>query len=397
MQINPLKSLTFRVTVISLLAFYSMIAIVMLAQYWSVKSRSIADFLETSSLHYNSLIKSNILANTELLEHHESEDIFKPFDPSGHNLAETIIFRKSTGEILVNEYLYIDDTYKKVIEDLAPETLSELVYNNMVYLTYRYDFGDYGIVYTSIFPNIVDYYDGLLNRWLIVIFASIAVFSGMALYFSRLVVRPIREHNASLSLYNTNLAHELKTPLAVVRSDLEMLELTDDKKFIASSREELGHIENIIDSLLFLTKKHIQREDFIEIDIIEFLQKIVKKCPQLTINNNFSDAKILKKVEPNLLMTLFKNILENASKYSLDHTLSIDVTEKCIIFSNPVAKNFSKKELKAIQELFYQVDTSRATSGYGIGISMMNRIADIFGWKLEFSSENAVFSVKIVF
>jgi signal transduction histidine kinase len=42
---------------------------------------------------------------------------------------------------------------------------------------------------------------------------------------AKITIKPIEENNKKLKEYNHNLAHEIKTPLAVVKSNLELLEL----------------------------------------------------------------------------------------------------------------------------------------------------------------------------
>jgi len=44
-------------------------------------------------------------------------------------------------------------------------------------------------------------------------------------FLAKFTIKPIEENNKKLKEYNHNLAHELKTPLAVIKSDLELLEM----------------------------------------------------------------------------------------------------------------------------------------------------------------------------
>jgi signal transduction histidine kinase len=47
----------------------------------------------------------------------------------------------------------------------------------------------------------------------------------LSYFLARKTLKPITETNKKLKEYNHNLAHELKTPLSVIKSDLELLEL----------------------------------------------------------------------------------------------------------------------------------------------------------------------------
>lgn len=220
-------------------------------------------------------------------------------------------------------------------------------------------------------------------------------FLALSLYFSQLVVRPIREKNISLAMYNHNLAHEIKTPLAVISSNFDMFDLTKNPKFIASSREELSHIEYITNSLLFLVDAKNNTDNFIETDIISIIENILPKFSFLKIEKNFSKEQIVKIIDPHLFVSLIKNILQNAFKYSSDKSVKIIIDKGILIFENNISETISQKELEKIEEIFYQMDNSRGSEGYGLGIPMMRKIVQNFGWKMKISSRDKKFEIKI--
>lgn len=85
-----------------------------------------------------------------------------------------------------------------------------------------------------------------------------------------MVIEPIREHNASLASYSHNVAHELKTPLAVMRSNMELLKLSKSEKLIDSTNEEVISMERIIDTLLLMAnpRKHFNTSEKIDINTV---------------------------------------------------------------------------------------------------------------------------------
>lgn len=394
MNIPLIKSLAFRVTMISLLAFCIVIIVVLSAQYWFARDKNLKEFTENSNLHFASLQKSKILDNEAFLDKKYSENVFTPFDESGNSLGEVIIFQKSTSEFLINEIQYLSDEQKNILKNFPENTLNILYQNGIPTYFYTKNYGDYKIFYTSQFPTMWEYYYVFFDASKLIFLVIIFIFSAISLYFSRLVVRPIREQNASLSAYNKHLAHELKTPLSIIRSNLEMLELTDDKKFIASSREEISHLEEIVDSLLFLTRKKISEKNFETISLYNAIEEISEKFPKLTIENEIPEDFSLF-VQKNLFSTFLKNILENAKKYSTDSYIRAYTEGSAIIFENNISENMNEKELAKITEIFYQGDLSRASEGYGIGIPVMIKIAELFDWGLEFESYNKKFFIKI--
>ena len=94
---------------------------------------------------------------------------------------------------------------------------------------------------------------------------------------------------------------------------------------------------------------------------------------------------------------IVENIFENAYKYSSDKKITISLNEKSLKFNNQIEKNLSAKELKQIEEIFYQVDNSRNSQGYGLGIPMIKKIIENFGWEMKISCKNNIFEIKIIF
>ncbi len=193
------------------------------------------------------------------------------------------------------------------------------------FLIQRKNIGEYSVFYFTFIVNFRQYYAVLFEYgWLIFILVALS-FLAVSYYFSQLVVRPIREQNISLAMYNHNLAHEIKTPLAVIHSNFEMFELTADSKFIHSSREELKNIEQITDSLLFLTNARASKSEFVEVNIVEIINEITDKFQILKIEKNFEKNEIFQKIDAHLFMSLIKNILQNAFKYSSDKSVKITI------------------------------------------------------------------------
>ena len=368
-----------KVTIISLALFYSTITLVMVVQYSLLNSNIIDDDLEAK-------INENL-----------SFFSFLPFDTSGNRLSDAIIRNNETGEIIVNEYQYIPENSKNEMFDIPEATPISKEVGERFYFLYKVTYKKYSILYAALTSSISEYYGLLLYRWDVILWASILIFFAMGFYFSRLIIKPIQDHNTSLKLYNTNLAHELKTPLSVVRSNLDMLELTKNEKFIASSKEELTHIENIINSLLFLIQKRSSGENYEIKNLSNIIKKSGAKFPQLTIDFDNFHTEIQKEINEDLFILLVENIFENAHKYSSDKKITISLNEKSLKFNNQIEKNLSTKELKQIEEIFYQVDNSRNSQGYGLGIPMIKKIIENFGWEMKISCKNNIFEIKIIF
>ena len=371
----------------------------MVVQYSLLKNALFEDFSRYAPLYMESLLDSNIIDDDLEAKINENLSFFSflPFDTSGNRLSDAIIRNNETGEIIVNEYQYIPENSKNEMFDIPEATPISKEVGERFYFLYKVTYKKYSILYAALTSSISEYYGLLLYRWDVILWASILIFFAMGFYFSRLIIKPIQDHNTSLKLYNTNLAHELKTPLSVVRSNLDMLELTKNEKFIASSKEELTHIENIINSLLFLIQKRSNGENYEIKNLSNIIKKSGAKFPQLTIDFDNFHTEIQKEINEDLFILLVENIFENAYKYSSDKKITISLNEKFLKFNNQIEKNLSAKELKQIEEIFYQVDNSRNSQGYGLGIPMIKKIIENFGWEMKISCKNNIFEIKIIF
>ena len=104
--------------------------------------------------------------------------------------------------------------------------------------------------------------------WLSRLFVFIFLFILFEKNFSQNV------YNQSLKDYNHYLAHELKTPISVIFSDLEVLKYWFDKKIIENSQNQLKNMINIIDVLLsFSESLNISERENINIE--NFLKLIL--------------------------------------------------------------------------------------------------------------------------
>ena len=203
-----------------------------------------------------------------------------------------------------------------------------------------------------------------------------------------------------------NVSHELKTPLTSIKGFLEVIESSakDDpqmqKKSIKIMQTQANKMQILIDDLLMLNRieqqEHIKLRDGVSIN--EVLKEVISNCTELanekSINIKFINSKkdSIVKGDKEKLTVLFKNILDNAIKYSSPNTeISLEANlknGKVIIAINDQGIGIPKKDILRITERFYRSDNGKKLKieGTGIGLSIVKHIINQHEGELRISS-----------
>lgn len=217
-----------------------------------------------------------------------------------------------------------------------------------------------------------------------------------------------------LEQFNSDVSHELKTPLTVIKGEIE-LTLNKDRpseyyvntlKVIESETEQ---IQSIVDNLLLLTKytkENIQQTfenlnaDSILLSVIEkFNLQLKEKNIKLQIKE-FESVSI--KANSILIATIFSNLIDNAIKYSLDNTritICLFKQDKMHFIVKDEGIGINKENLEKVQDRFYRVDESRnkKIKGFGLGLSIVKNSISLHNGTMEISSkENIGTTVEVI-
>lgn len=176
----------------------------------------------------------------------------------------------------------------------------------------------------------------------------------LARYLAHITIAPIREQARELESYSHNVAHELRTPLSIMRSNLELLSIRPEARFIESTNEEITGMEKIIETLLFIAKPD-GSDNKKEIDITSQTKEIIEKYNETNIIQYSHDKKhIMKRANTELYKRIVCNLIENAIKYKSDGNIDIELKKTGIKISNPIEHNLSEEETSNLTKIFYQ-------------------------------------------
>ena len=194
----------------------------------------------------------------------------------------------------------------------------------------------------------------------------------------------------------SNASHELSTPLTAISSQLEVsLQRQrggeEYKKVLQSIYQDVQHMIKLTQTLLEFAKAsgNAGGLEISPVRIDEVLLHLPAEISRINVAYAVSlDFEELPEQEQHLvvygnealLLSAFKNIVVNACKYSEDHhaTVLLKVTSDHIsIAIRDCGPGIAKEEFNHIFQPFYRVEGNRAAGGFGLGLSLAQRIIKI--------------------
>ena len=209
------------------------------------------------------------------------------------------------------------------------------------------------------------------------------------------VASNIEESFKRLKIFNSNVSHELKTPLTIMKGEIEVALMNDecDKALLESLLDEINYINEITDKLLFLTKKDaLNKQNFEEVDLEDIVLTLFEKyTKKISIDLNIEDEEYIIKGDKTLLKIAISNLIENSIKYGatkLEITLKKE-KNKIILSIKDNGIGIPKDKLPFIFDEFYRVDESRnkKVKGFGLGLSIVKSIINLHNGKIKLISE----------
>ena len=212
----------------------------------------------------------------------------------------------------------------------------------------------------------------------------------------------------------SNVSHEMKTPLAAMHNYGTLLQapgLSEEKRieYARSITESSRRLADMMTNILKLSKLENQQifpnaerynlgeqlcEALLQFENVWERENIGIETDIAEEINVFADRELLSLVWNNLLSNAFKFTPAGGTV-----TLSLHATEQfAVVRVQDTGCGMSSETGAHIFEKFYQGDTSRATSGNGLGLALVKRVVDILHGEISVESvlgQGSAFVVKI--
>jgi signal transduction histidine kinase len=214
--------------------------------------------------------------------------------------------------------------------------------------------------------------------------------------FNKLLERIHRAFN-SQKMFLSNVSHELKNPLTVIISQIEIaLQKERDgeeyRQILQSVLEDARNINLMSDKLMQLAKINAGGEAIpmepLRIDEVVWQAKeaVLKSNPDYRVHfeiRNLPDeeAKLSIRGNEQLLKTALINLMDNGCKFSADHRvnvqLSFDDSGKTAVEIRDEGAGIAAEDLPALFEPFYRSRHNGSIKGNGIGLSLVDSIVKL--------------------
>lgn len=236
----------------------------------------------------------------------------------------------------------------------------------------------------------------------IVAFTTLLLMFILVSILSKRAMKPFAVSVEKQKLFITDAGHEIKTPLAIISANADVLELTGgESEWITSIRNQIIRLDKLVKNLLTLSKMDEDniKMAFAEFDLSDTITKIAGSFKTIaeTKNRNFKieiqpDIKL--NGDESSMEQLISTLLDNAVKYSNesgDIKVALSKAKKGIILEvYNTAQDLDVANLDRLFDRFYRADSSRArdTGGYGIGLSIAKSIVEAHHGKISVKSED---------
>ena len=220
---------------------------------------------------------------------------------------------------------------------------------------------------------------------------------------SRRAVQPTIRNMEQQKQFITNASHELKTPLTVISTNMELVNMeTPDNPWVRSTQKQVSAMKHLVDELVYLsrmeeehpamTMERVRLDTLLEETAEPFAAMAEYNGREMTVR---ADADLTVTGDRPSLQRLISTLCDNAAKYTPEGGTILaesaaDGRSAVLRVSNTVETPLTKEQCAQLFNRFYRADPSRnkeKQGGFGIGLSIAAAIAEKHGGSIRAAME----------
>lgn len=244
--------------------------------------------------------------------------------------------------------------------------------------------------------------------------ALVLVAGGGASYLlARRTLVPVEQALEAQIRFSSDAAHELRTPLSVMRSEIEVglrdtsASKKSQRELLESSLDEVQRMQTLTERLLLLANNHSIEPIRVDVEMVavEAMNRSISLAvsKDISIENNVASMSVL--AEPESLTDVLTILIDNAIKYSPEKSTIViesavqDNTVELMVKDQGIGIREADKD--HVFDRFYRADTSRSklnVEGYGLGLSIAKRLIELQHGTVSVTSivgKGSTFTIKL--
>lgn len=387
------------------------------------KSRDFIQYLEENGghiiSHKNKLVEKESTAITTLEQEIQEFKSISQQDKF-YNLMDRISFQLLSNTPEIRNYFSVNVSYAGAINEIiydfplnyTKDEISSLLkivlkrnrmkgmVNGVIYSISPTKYGNYLICFLNIKSEIAT-----LNQlfWysLLIYIGSLVISFLFSIGIAKIITKSTDEAFEKQKRFIADAGHELKTPIAVISANIDVLEPTlKDNKFFQYIKAENKRMGELVKDLLYLAKNDANKNEvnFYDFDFSKAMENAIlpfeviafESKMKLSINIQkdiqvYGNEKELKQ----LAIILVDNAIKNSEEGAEITVTAAAEYQKVLFKVRNTGAGIKKEDIEKIFNRFYRADTSRArkTGGYGLGLSIAKSIATEHGGTISVTSE----------
>jgi len=328
-------------------------------------------------------------------------------DDASHFWENITQNRKNQGYIRIDDSLYMYLT-KEITGEALQETTSEK--ND-----YHIDIDSEAIYSLAVFMDCTHRIYRLQRLRVFSVLIGIAcfvIFFVVVSFFSKIAVRPVMENYEKQKQFITNAGHELKTPLAIISANAEVIEAMDgESEWTQSILNQVNRLTGLVNDLITLARLEEgsgeENQNFETIDFSSKIREVAEafrpvieqqgKQFEITVADNISISGNEKSIHE-----LISILIDNAVKYCDDDGIVRvglkQMKKQALFWVENSYQDGENVDYSKFFDRFYREDKShnQEKPGYGIGLSVAEGIVNIHKGKISASYHNGIITFQVL-